>query len=64
MRLYTLLVHAPCEPAPSVELMTVRDRARALELATKRLRASPRSERIEVWEGDVALFSITRADLA
>jgi hypothetical protein len=44
--------------------MTVRDRARALELATQRLRASPRSDRIEVWEGDVALFSITRADLA
>jgi hypothetical protein len=64
MRLFTLLVHEAREPAPSLELMTVRDRARAWELATKRLRESPRSQRIEVWEGDVAVFDITRADLS
>jgi hypothetical protein len=64
MRLFTLLVHDGREPAPSLELMTVRDSVRARELATKRLRDSPRFHRIEVWEGDVALFDITRADLA
>lgn len=61
MRLFKLLVHEG--RAPSLELMTVRDPARARELATKRLKESPRSERIEVWEGDVPLFDITRADL-
>jgi len=63
MRLFTLIVHDPSEATPSVELMTVRDRKRALELATRRLKESPWSERIEVWEGEVALFSVTRADL-
>lgn len=63
MRLFKLLVHESRAPAPSLELMTVRDSARARELAAKRLRDSPRSERIEVWEGDVSLFDITRADL-
>lgn len=64
MRLFTLLVHEGRQTAPSLELMTVRDRARARELATKKLRESPRFHRIEVWEGDVAVFDITRADLA
>jgi hypothetical protein len=63
MRQFTLLVHEARQPAPSQELMTVRDAMRAHELAAKRLRESPRSERIEVWEGDEALFDITRADL-
>jgi hypothetical protein len=63
MRLFKLLVHESRAPAPSLELMTVRDPTRARELATKRLRESPRSERIEVWEGEVSLFNITRADL-
>jgi hypothetical protein len=63
MRLFTLLVHESRAPAPSLELMTVRDSDRARELATKRLRESPRSERVEVWEGGVSLFAITRADL-
>lgn len=64
MRLFTLLVHESRQPAPSLELMTVRDRTRAFELASKRLRESPRSHLIEVWEGDVAVFNITRADIS
>lgn len=64
MRLFTLLVHESRQPAPSLELMTVRDRTRAFELASKRLRESPRSHLIEVWEGDVAVFNIIRADIS
>jgi len=64
MQEVTLLAHEPRTPAPSLELMTVRDRGRARELATKRLRESPWFDRVEVWEGDVALFNITRADLS
>jgi hypothetical protein len=64
MRQFTLLGHEPRGPAPSLELMTVRDTKRARELATKRLRDSPWFDRVEVWEGDVALFNITRADLS
>jgi hypothetical protein len=63
MRQFTILVHEPRAPAPSLELMTVRDSARARELATKRLRESPWFDRVEVWEGEVALFNITRDDL-
>jgi hypothetical protein len=63
MRLFTLLLHEPRKPAPSLEFLTVRTPARARELAAKRLRESPRSERAEVLEDDVALFSITRAEL-
>ena len=64
MQLFTLLAHDKCEPAPSLELMTVRDRARARELATKRLRDTPRFHRVEVWEGDSPVCDIRRADLA
>jgi hypothetical protein len=64
MQLFTLLAHDRCEPAPSLELMTVRDRARARELATKRLRETPRFHRVEVWEGDTPVCDIHRADLA
>ena len=64
MRQFTLLAHEPREPAPSLELMTVRDSKRACELATKRLRESPWFDRVEVWEGEVALFNISRADLS
>ena len=63
MRLFTLLLHEPRKPAPSLEFLTVRTPARARELAAKRLRESPLSERAEVLEDDVALFSITRAEL-
>ncbi len=63
MRHFTLLAHGPREPAPTLEMMILRDHVRARELATRRLREQPRFERVEVWEGQVALFDITRADL-
>jgi hypothetical protein len=63
MRLFTLLLHEPRKPTPSLEFLTVRTPARARELAAKRLRESPHSVRAEVLEDDVALFSITRAEL-
>jgi hypothetical protein len=64
MRQFTLLAHGPCESAPTLEMMIVRDHERARELATKRLRDSNRFERVQVWEGAVALFDISRADLS
>ena len=63
MRQFTLLAHGPREAAPTLEMMVVRDHVRARELATKRLKESTRFERVQVWEGKVALFDITRDDL-
>jgi hypothetical protein len=64
MRQFRLLAHEHRAPAPSLEMMSVCDLKRARELAIKRLRESPWFDRVDVWEGDIALFNITRADLS
>jgi hypothetical protein len=52
LKTYTLYIHDDRYSVPSLDAMTVRDDARALEVAKDRLAASPNYRLIEVWEDD------------
>ena len=52
MKTYTLYIHDDRYSVPSLDAMTVRDDARALEVGQNRLAASPHYHLIEVWEDD------------
>jgi hypothetical protein len=52
LKTYTFYIHDDRYSVPSLDAVTVRDDARALEVAKDRLAASPHYRLIEVWEDD------------
>jgi hypothetical protein len=52
LNVYILYVHDDRYSVPTLDTVSVRDDARASELAVKRLGASPHYKAVEVWDGD------------
>jgi hypothetical protein len=52
LNVYILYVHDDRYSVPTLDTVSVRDDARAIELAVKRLAASPHYQAVELWDGD------------
>jgi hypothetical protein len=60
MRTFHLFIRDEREQAPALAVVTVSSAERALELARKRLEASPHHVAVEVHEGDALVARIER----
>jgi hypothetical protein len=52
MKIYLLYVHDDRYSVPTLDTISVRNDAQAIELAIKRLAASPHYQAVDLWEGD------------
>lgn len=64
MRTYILYVHDDRYSVPTLDTVIVRNDARAIEIADKRLASSAHYWTVEVWEDERLVYRINRPDLA
>jgi hypothetical protein len=60
---YILYVYDDRYTVPTLDGIIVYDDARAIEVATRRLSASPHYQAVEMWEDDRLVCRIDRPDL-
>lgn len=64
MRTFSFYIHDKRYSVPTLQIVTVRDEARARELASQRLDETDHHLEVEVHEEDTELFRLRRAALA